>query len=715
MSRLVQRRRVVVAMCALAAVTLDLPAAAAPPLPIPAERLSSLAPPRVETAPSAVRRQLVRLDWLVEHEQWDTAATLVLQLAAADPTELLPAGESSDMPVAAKLEQIVAAMPPAGATTYNQLASLTAAPRLEAATADRDVAALARIAEQFPGAVAAWRALWRHGGLALERADWRTATADWARVAAGLQTAPPEQREQLAKDGITPAAASARLIVAAIRGGQFSTAAQRLDAPAEAGLTDDQRSRLSRLLAESYDWPPPRPATGDWPQFGGDSLRSNHLAHVSGAPEYAAAWTAPLEADDYAEDSEVAQTIARLNFAAPPLVFPVASGELIGWQDAAGLHVRQLADGTPSTHSDGPAYKWPTESHPHSGRGGQLSIKLPAHLATIDKATLLAATPGDLAPRQESKTAALLVGVEFGAGLRLRLRAAGDPRDALAGPPIVGERVVAMAVCRASGTSLRTGLVGFDRNTGAEVWRTWLGTADTPAAGQAYEYPQAGVAAVEGVAFVTTNLGMTAAVRIADGRPLWLRTYPRALVRDEYGGVRYYAAFPQTPLIAGDLLIAAPLDADRVFAWHAMTGELKWATPLPAANARMWAVDETRVLMAGERPWALDAATGEVDPQWGENLWGGAGQGAVAGDWLLWPTDGSVRIVDRRTCETVGEPLDLPTGGGANVFAVHAGEFVVAAGRNRLIVYRQVAPPAATNDSELPVDDSSPSSPEQSP
>lgn len=685
----------------------------AQPQALPDERLASLAPPRAATAPSQIRRRLERLEWLIERKQWDEAAALALELAAEAPGVWVEQGDEAAAPLTARLHQLLVTLPDEGAAAYGRLADAAGAARLVAAVEDRDEAALMSVIDQYPGSAVALRGLWRHAEWALERADWRTAAGDWGRVDAALAKLAPSVVEELREQGVTPAAVACRLAVVAMRGGQLADARERLDEAARRGADEEDVATLRRELSDAATWPPPRPASLDWSQPGYDGQRSNHAPHRGAADDgadYAPLWTAALVTDDYADDQEVRRMLSRFNVTMPPTVFPVIVGDAVWWQDSIGLNVRPLDPPEGASHdADQPIFAWPEPGETAQRFAPGLQIKLPAYMVTATDNAVYASTHRALAPRGSLRTESRLVSVGADAGRRLRLRVSGDQGVTFAGPIVVRDSVLAVASCRMTDASLHVELAGYDAESGVLLWRTPLGAAGTPAAGQASEYPQIGLCAVEGVAVVSTNLGMTAAVRLVDGRPLWLRKYPRVLVRDDYGGVRYYAAYPQTPAVCGDMVVAAPLDCDHVMAWDLPTGEPRWSTPIPEANARVLGVDGERILLSGERAWALDAATGQVDPAWGENLWGGAGQGALLGDWLLWPTAGSVRIVNSDAGEPVGDSLELPDAGGANVIAACGGEYVVAAGRRRLTVFRRTKSNATQPASaEQPPADSSP-------
>ena len=193
--------------------------------------------------------------------------------------------------------------------------------------------------------------------------------------------------------------------------------------------------------------------------------------------------------------------------------------------------------------------------------------------------------------------------------------------------------------------------------------------------------------------YLASNQGLIAAVRADDGAPVWLRTYARQAVNDGAAYARMLDARPYPCVVKESIIVVAPQDSGEIFALDAASGVTLWSRPLPAVDAHIEAVDDERVFLSGDRLWALDLATGEIDPQWGEELRNGAGQGALAGDVLLWPTQDAIVLIDRNTGNPVGTPINLPDPGGANL-AVAAGadgkgQYIVAAGPKQLTVFRQ--------------------------
>jgi outer membrane protein assembly factor BamB len=227
------------------------------------------------------------------------------------------------------------------------------------------------------------------------------------------------------------------------------------------------------------------------------------------------------------------------------------------------------------------------------------------------------------------------------------------------------------------------------------VWRRALGSGfHLVAAGRPPVF-DISISLEAGTLYVNTNLGMIAALRLVDGEPLWLHSYERRIGEQAAGEPRGLPTSTQRPhpcIVAGSRVIVAPADFDGVLALDTATGEVLWSTSLPEADARLMAVDGNRVMLSGERLWAIDASIGKLDAHWGEELSGGTGQGAVTGELILWPTTGEILLVNRTSGKPTGRSLSLPSGGGAHLAVVKSAAsddiYALAAGPSKLTAYR---------------------------
>jgi outer membrane protein assembly factor BamB len=186
-------------------------------------------------------------------------------------------------------------------------------------------------------------------------------------------------------------------------------------------------------------------------------------------------------------------------------------------------------------------------------------------------------------------------------------------------------------------------------------------------------------------------------MRVDDGDPLWLRTYARSLPDGAAAAMIATARRPNPCFVSRSQVIVSPDDCGEIMSLDAATGAKRWSTALPAIGTRVLAVDPERILLSGERLWAINAADGKIDDAWGGDPAGGVGQGVASGDLVCWPTIGDIVLVDRATGKPIGQTLPLPTAGGANlvVCMLDGDEFILAAGPDRITAYRRISATAA--------------------
>jgi outer membrane protein assembly factor BamB len=299
------------------------------------------------------------------------------------------------------------------------------------------------------------------------------------------------------------------------------------------------------------------------------------------------------------------------------------------------------------------------------------------------------------ADRGTDARATRLVALDMSREGALLLNEAPESEEAFfTGPPVVEGSLVAVGEL-SPGQGASAAVVCFDLWTRKVVWRRALGSGfHLVAEGRSPVFDMS-ISLASGTVYVNTNLGMIAALRLADGEPLWQYTYVRSLAANASaaeGGLPTSGQHPRPCVVAGSRVIAAPADSDRLVALDAASGEPLWTAELSAAEVRLLAASGDRVILSGQRLWAINAATGKLDPHWGEELSGGAGQGAVAGELILWPTTGEILLVDRETGQPTSGALSLPTGGGANLAvgtsAASGDVYIIAAGPSKLTGYR---------------------------
>jgi outer membrane protein assembly factor BamB len=329
-------------------------------------------------------------------------------------------------------------------------------------------------------------------------------------------------------------------------------------------------------------------------------------------------------------------------------------------------------------------------------------VRLPAENwgLTLDAEKVFAVIAA--ADRGEAPTTRL-VALDLSRDGALLLNEAPATEEALyTGPPVVGgSRVVVGELSPGQGAN--AAIVCYDLWSRKVLWRRVLGSGFHILAEGKPPAFEVAISLQAGTLYVNTNLGMIAAIRLEDGEPLWLHVYERRLGEQAAAEPLDLPTSKQRPhpcLVAGSRVIVAPADFDGVVALDAATGEELWSASLPASEVRLLAVDGNRVILSGERLWAVDSASGKLDSHWGEELSGGAGQGAVAGGVIMWPTTGEILLVDRSSGKLTGKVLSLPTGGGAHLAVAKSAEsgdiYIVAVGPSKLTAFREIKKPAAS-------------------
>jgi outer membrane protein assembly factor BamB len=344
-----------------------------------------------------------------------------------------------------------------------------------------------------------------------------------------------------------------------------------------------------------------------------------------------------------------------------PTVLPAVGDEWVLYQDTAGVHAIELT-------ADAPRPRMLVASTQPQG-----ATPAPA----VSRGRAYAVVPVKAGGRPEA-VANKLVALDLARdGAMLFEQSPTDENAIFMGTPLVASgQVVACELSPQEG--MKASLAAYDAWTGALRWRRSLGFAFDPSlmAGS----PSLGIALTseQGVVYVSTQLGMVAALELNDGEPRWLRTYPRAFPGGEAAVILNRARRPNPPLVAGSRVFVAADDSGRVAAFDATSGADLWSNQLPSPEARLLTVDGDRLVLTGDRLWALDVETGNLDPVWGEELTSGAGQGVVAGDVIVWPTTLSIALVDRATGKLTNQTIPLTSPGGANV-VVHSSHSATSA------------------------------------
>jgi outer membrane protein assembly factor BamB len=332
---------------------------------------------------------------------------------------------------------------------------------------------------------------------------------------------------------------------------------------------------------------------------------------------------------------------------------------------------------------------------------GGIAHGVPRHTLTVSDGILygrigrIATTRGDT---RTGSPADRLVGLDLRRDAALQFSA--RPEDAawaFDGVPVGDGRRVFVAM-RHSDVTPGAYVACFDVSTGNQLWRTSIGSADTPAAGLGDEITHNLLTLVGDRIFFNTNLGLVAALDANNGEICWLHRYERGTsepLLPGRPGPLHFDRDPSPCLYYDGLVIVAPSDTPRIFTLDADTGQAVWQnTQMPDA-LHLLGVVRSNLIVSGNRLRGVDLRTGKLRFTWPESEHAGIrgmGRGLVAGDEIFWPTRSEIYVIHGVTGARSRTPISLDSisDNGANLAAAQ-GRLIVA-GYDKLMVFGAALP-----------------------
>jgi outer membrane protein assembly factor BamB len=292
-----------------------------------------------------------------------------------------------------------------------------------------------------------------------------------------------------------------------------------------------------------------------------------------------------------------------------------------------------------------------------------------------------------------------LVGVDLKREGLLTFHARPDnPSWSFAGAPICDGRHVWVAM-RRSDVTPHVFVACFNAASGAQLWRTSIGSADTPGSARGSESPQNVLTLVGDRIFFNTNVGLVAALHADDGQIRWLHRYDR--LSGEWfaknpGGPTCLDRNPSPCVYHDGLLIVAPSDTADIFALDTHTGQRVWTSHQFPDALHLLGVVQSNLVISGNRVGALDVRSGSVRYVWPESEHAGIrgmGRGLVAGSEIFWPTRTEIYVLHALSGEQTRSPISLGafSDGGANLAAGHGR--LIAASPEKLMAFGPNASP----------------------
>lgn len=694
---------------------------------------------KLDEADNAARSHLERIQRYLADAQWDEAIEalrglmdtsgeqlLALPPATADGRDefvrFVPLRHFGQWRLAA-----LAAEAPQALEAYRKRVDPLAEAWLRPAAAERDVRRLEEIADRFFVSRSGDDALFRLGEIELERGRFARSRTAWERLSPLLIREADRLSRLVHPDtDLELGDLCARLALVSILEGSPARAQAELAlldrvAPDATGTLGGRSGRyaelLSDLLAASRMWPAPA-ATADWTTFGGAAARGK-AAPAGVDVALRPIWSVPLPrrpaadttvADTTGADTDTTADGPRGWLCYHPLVFGtsvlVATGDTVD-----DVHGYDLATGRPLWLETSLPPQAVAAAQTAELRGVMSSGQLgtPHYTLTADGGQLYAklgpqATAIPLSERRDPPPLGFVAALDVSADKRrlfeIRLdRSPWGEGWAVEGVPLAADGRLYVALRQRDSVRTQSHVAAFDTKRGELVWQRFVAAAETFGQGTMVEYTQNLLALDEGILYFNTNFGVIAAVRARDGQVQWVTRYPQTSSADaETAATRQSSGRGLTPcLIHKGLVLAAPADADRVFALDAATGLLRWTTPrgVVAGIQFLLGVGQGSLIAAGNGLVWIDVDSGEIKARFPAGDGGdlrGHGRGVLAGKQVYWPTRDRIYVFDQRGAQQTRQPIELVPMGLTGGNLVIARDTLLVAAADRLSAFDALGP-----------------------
>jgi outer membrane protein assembly factor BamB len=605
-------------------------------------------------------------------------------------------------------------LPPEGLQLYRSRVDPQAQKLYEEGVAARDPRLLLDVLDR--GLASHWgdSALSALGEIALEAADPAAARGYWERI---VPFQPPAGQPRtwlgVPDTDLDLAGVRARLVLASILEGSLARARDELAAFAK--LHPDARGRfggvetnyvaaLTALLAEAPQWPK-LPADPNWLTFAGNPLRNARAGKLIDAG--AVAWRAKLRTTAPPERSTVG-TMMAVNPVAedargPLSYYPVVVGNLLLVNNLVEILAFDLATGKPAWEHDRAAiYEDQFDEEYRKSYIPPDALGIPRYTMTVAGDRLYARMGAAVTSRAREAVglaSGYLVALDLSAEGRLVWKLEPDEGWAFEGSPVVEAGCLFIAMRR---TDIQPHLyvACFDAQTRELRWRQSICAAESPARGMRSEITHNLLTLHRGTLYLNTNLGAVAAIAARDGRVLWVSLYPRVLEGD-WASPPPHASRDLTPCVFDrGMLLVAPADSRRIFAFDAMSGQIVWQSGNEVEDVvHLLGVSGDHLIASGRRLYWISLKEGEQGrvthhwPDGNEKL--GYGRGLLAGDCVLWPTRDKIYIFDQVKRQLKKEIPLTPRGTGGGNLLVAAGRMFLATA-NELVALEALPSPGET-------------------
>jgi outer membrane protein assembly factor BamB len=719
-----------------------------------------LTAPQVNEIPGSTASRLEQARAIIASGNLEEAVNIYDELAADGSDRVAVVAPDRYVSLQTYCNLQLARLPAEGLAAYRRRVDPLAKRLYEDGIAKHDTQRLQRVVDATFCSSWGDDALLAMGDLALERADYDGARraweqispqlrdprggsmwhalagidldANWAEIARRWQSrsGPPDWLAY-PDTSINLADIRARLLLASIRAGQLDRAALELKAfrhwhPDAIGKIGGQEATyvdaLEKLLSGASEWTSIEPPN-DWPTFAGAQTRSPSATALG--LTLVPVWERPISLSPPAFRRRVVQLVQG---GAPPKnsrdanrplsCYPVVSSDLVIFADAEGVHACSATTGRPALVPAGTIYR--NESRQAEQQQGALPPVVGADIAQgVPRLSLnifeqiAYARVGNLTTSAETGREVVddyVVGLDLRREglLTTRLRP-DDGSWSFDGTPVSDGRRLYVAM-RRGGATPHAYVASFDGSTGGELWRTSIGSADTPASNLGGAITHNLLTLAGNRIYFNTNLGIVAALDAESGKISWLTKYSRSTGKRFVPGStlpRYFDRDPSPCMYHDGLVIVAPSDTSDVFALDGETGKTVWTNSEVADATTLLGIVGGKLIASGDRLSSLDFRTGRLRWSWPESSTAGIrgiGRGAVAGTEVFWPTRAEIHVVDADSGTRTRPPISLSpvSDCGANL-AVGDGRLIVA-GYDKLLAFGAPSGAPKSNQRSTPTE-----------
>lgn len=674
---------------------------------------------RVAQADGAVVTDLDRARALLADHQDSDAVEIVRRVMESSGGQLLPVSKTRYVTVGDYCHRLVSRFPPAALALYRSRVDPQAKRWYDEGLQALNAELLQRVVSQ--AFCSSWGddALLALGELALEAGDYAGARGNWEKILPLTQESGGDEAAApwlaYPDSAISPAAVRARLVLTSILEGSTTRAREELDQFARlhpqargrlGGQEVDLAQALGKLLDESRKWLVP-PASPDWTTFAGQPQRNQHAA--TDVDPGRVAWRLPLESPvekqgAVARDLIPAWTRGPLvadDRAAPLAYFPVVVGRLVLVASRSAVWAVDLVTGKPAWDaSQALIYREGVEGAAPAGEPLDL-LGLPRQTVTLADGKLYARLGSPVTAWPQTS----LSGVRPGALVCLDLATQGrllwkiEPEEgwAFEGAPLAADGDVYVAL-RRNDIRPQAHVACLDSRSGTQRWRRFVAAAESPARGILHETTH-NLLTLEGqTLYYNTNLGAVAALDRHAGAIHWVSLYPRARQGDLARLAPHWQRQLTPCLYYRGMLLVAPLDSPRIFAFDAASGYLLWQTDAQTGEVvhLLGALGDQLIASGRRLMWIglSGAAAGKVVRRWPEGDPPPAyGRGMLSADHIYWPTRDKIYVFDLKSALPV-RAIDLAprrTSGGNLVIA--GGRLLIATDDELVTLDERVGPP----------------------